>query len=478
MLIRKRFTTVFLLVSMFFIGCSAWHPRHSVEYQPPEIYMNDARKTTPNDEIWWTQFDDPALNRLMDSVFAENLSIEQAMARLDRAHATYIGARSTIFPSLSAKAAIQDGDYIDKDKAALLPPGAGFSISRYEVGLTAAYELDIYGKLSAARGAAKADFLASKEDIKSLVITMSAQTAELYFAIVDLSLQLELTDNISSAYEDNLSIVNGKYARGVSPSLDVYQAQANLASAKARRTQLDSQLSALKHSLALLVGQYPDLATADRYLSMNSKTDDSQQSIVQWISDGGDVPPMLAELNAGLPSDLVQRRPDVRAAYLRVEAADKRWAQAMLNRLPSFSLTGNVGGSNDDLKEAINPENMIWTAIGNLAMPIFQGGRLKASSDAAEASLRESMAGYKAKLLTSFKEVEDALVAGQNQTEYVSEIERQVSSSLNSLKAANDRYLRGLTSYLQVVTAQARYFNARSSLISARTWRRLVKRHG
>jgi len=410
--------------------------------EPPSSFLNSKFTGTFNDTQWWTVFQDTTLNRLMDELFDSNLSLEQSAARLDQFRANYAASRSSWFPSLTGQVKIQDNG----DVGNIAPPNPMMQSNRYDVTLSTMYEVDLWGKLAANRQAVYEDLLAGEENHRAFVLSLSAQTVRAYHGIVALQLQLDLAKKTGQSYQAFLEMVQGRYERGVVSSLDVYQARINLAGARSREAQLAAGLASAEHALSILLGRYPQngLLTGQKNLPSN-----------------------LTPLSEGLPSELIQRRPDVRSAFHRMYAADRRWAEAVAIRFPSFSLTAQMGGGSDELKKALDPNAMVWNAIGNLVLPIFEGGRRKANADRTQAAYVEQVAGYKQSILNAFREVEDALVKGKEQLVIVSELEKQVRAAESSLDIATDRYLRGLATYLQVVNAQTAYFNAGSNLITA-----------
>ncbi|NQU04819.1 MAG: efflux transporter outer membrane subunit, partial [Calditrichaeota bacterium] len=311
----------------------------------------------------------------------------------------------------------------------------------------AAWEIDLFGKLAANRAASYNDLLGGQADFQAILLSTSAQTVRTYYQIIELKMQIALLSDMISSYRDYHALVEKRYQRGIVSSLDVYQAQINLAGAKTRLAQAEAGLTSSENALSVLTGTYPGAGSS---------------------VERSELPTETTSISPGIPSELLQRRPDVIAAYHRMLAADKRWAEAVASRLPSFSLTGSIGGSSQDLKDALDPEAMIWNAIGNLTVPLFAGGRLKANADRTEAAYRGSAAAYKGAVLNGFREVEDALSRSEHQKTVVEELTKQTEAAANSLKIATDRYLRGVSNYLVVTNAQTGYLNAHSSLITAR----------
>ncbi len=432
---------VFALTSS---GCGYFQRHNAPKVEPmPEKFLNARQSGVFDDTPWWFAFNDSTLNHLMTEAFASNLTIEQAAARLDQYRALSDVARATYFPSVSAQGNIQEGERAMSG----LPSGFKPTLPRYDASANASYEVDLWGKLSARRGAAYADFLASENDLLATVLSMSSQLANSYFQAIEFRAQLELLEQTIQSYESYLELVRKRYSLGVAPSLDVYQAQIALAQARGQKILYEANVASAEHGLSVLLGRYPE----------TNKIELSQI-----------LPDSLAEIQPGLPSELLERRPDIRASFQRLRAADRRWAEAVANRFPSITLTSSAGANSNDLADIVNPEHIAWNIIGGITLPIFEGGKRKAEADRNAAVFRERAAAYKDVLLNAFREVEDALVRGVTQKQYVHELQAQELAAGNSLRLATDRYMQGVSDYLPVLQAQTNYYTARRSLITAR----------
>ncbi len=444
----KHHGLFFALIVLMSAGCTGWRAARQPEPIAPDTYVRLV--SSPGvfgDSLWWPALGDTALDAVMAEAFAQNLTLRQAVARLDQYRALYVVARSALLPTVSAAGTYsRSGDVGSSEEAAPSPMITSSPTTQYSAALSASYELDIWGRLTAGRAAAMADLHATEENLHALAATLAAQVARTYYQVAEQREQIDLLDRTISSYTDSHALVEARYQRGVARSLDVYQAETNLAGARARRAAAVAGLAAKEHALSVLLGRYPGSATDVK----------------------ARLPEELPDIQPGLPSELVTRRPDVKAAYWAMMAADRRSAEAAANRLPRFSLTGSVSGSSDELKDALDPDGMIWNAIANLLVPIFEGGRRRAQADAAEAGWEMAAAAYRQALLNAFREVEDGLILRQQQREYLRELEAQVRSAEASLRLATEQYLRGVSDYLPVVVAQATYFNAQSSRIAAR----------
>ena len=432
-----------VLLAALASGCAGWRPVRQPEASLPEQFIYAPVESLFADGQWWSSFNDPLLEGYMLQAFSENLTLDQAMSRLDQLRALYGVDTATWFPSASMQGVRTESGQLEESDS--------FSMSRliqprYGVTLTASYEVDLWGKLSARRSAAYADLLSGEESLRGVILSLAAQVTRGYYRVAELQQQLDLLERAVASFKDSYELVLARYERGIAPSVDVYQAETNLASAEAQKALISYQLAAAEHAFAILLGRSPQSGL---------------------VPSGTTIPDRLPEVPVGLPSELLNRRPDIRAAYWRLVAADRRAAEAVADRFPSFSLTGSLSGGSDHLPTVLDPTNVIWNAMGSIVLPVLDGGRRKSRAQRAEAAWNEQLAAYKETILGALKEVEDALVAGEQQAEYASQLERQVRAADASVRLATERYLRGVSDYLPVVVAQTAYLNARRAHIAA-----------
>ncbi len=446
---RNKMTIISPLFSLFFClllstGCALHKPQPiNLPVSVPESFAEQA--STPSKpaipiQRWWESFNDPKLNALMKEAFSNNLDLAQAYARLDQLEAVYRTTRSAQIPSLNL-----EGWWSKENTPSFFGNNTGNS---HIFSLAAAYELDLWQKLKSKTQAASLEIAASQEEIMVIYLTISAQLTDNYYLAVEQREQLELTDQIIDSFTDTLARVEQRYREGLVPALDVYLARQNLAAAKSRRPGLDSSLAQAEHALAIFLGHYP-------------------KRNINMAGDLLKLPETPAAFPAGLPSELLARRPDVEAALLRLKASDARIAVAIAERFPSFNLLGNYGTmslvfSTGDLK------GMFWKVLVDTAFPILDGGRRKAEVERTKAIFRENLALYHKTVLGAFKEVEDALVSNRTTEERIVSLEERVEATGAALRQSVERYLEGLSDYLPVLAAQAIHFDARRDILAAR----------
>jgi outer membrane protein, multidrug efflux system len=428
-------------ISVLATGCAVHQPLVSEHpaTMPAEYAESLEVRPAPAVDRWWAVFNDKGLDALMEEAFAGNLDLNRAYARFEQLAAVGEIAGAGRKPVLNLEAAGGRGR-----QAA---PSGAVTSDNYRLSLAAGYELDLWQKIRSRTDAALLDAQASAEDINTLYLTLAAQIADLYFLAVEQRAQLRLVDQIISSFTDTLSRVENRYQQGLVPALDVYQSRQNLAQARARRPVFEANLAVTEHTLAVLAGRFPGRQTG---------------GIIT------EIPQTLAELPVGLPSQLLQRRPDIQAAFLRLQASDERIGAAIAERFPSFSLVGSYGAASADLSNLLSSTNIFWNLLVNLTQPLFDGGRRQAEIERSRAVFEENLAAYHQTVLRAMQEVEDALVRGQATAARIASLEEGAAAATAALRLATDRYLQGLSDYLPVLTAQNSHFETESALLAAR----------
>lgn len=433
----KNFLILLLILTL--TGCASYKSMmHRSAIDMPSSYSNIDNKPAPPAGKWWEQFRDVKLNYLMEETFIHNLDIAQAYERLEQ-------SKDILLKTDSARGLIMnlEGTAGRRRQSVL---SRSVTTNNYSLSAAAKYELDIWGKLKSGTSAAKFDVMASEQDLNALYISISAQLADLYYLAVEQQAQLDLSDKTIDSFEDTLDRVERRYRSGLVPALDVYQSRANLASAKAQRPIFESSFTTSINAIAVIIGRFPD-----------------RKSI--YIAEEMNVPP---EFNAGVPSQLLMRRPDINAALLRLTASNERIGAAISDRFPSFNLSGNYGGSSEKLKDILDSPNIIWNILMQIAQPILDAGNRKAEVNRTKAVFRENLALYHKTVLNAFREVEDSLAKSRTSEERIMMLGDTVSASENSYRISLDNYMQGLTDYLPVLTEQLRHFTAKSNLLTAK----------
>lgn len=392
----------------------------------------------PSQSQWWLDFEDERLNQLMGELFAKNLDLAQAYARLEQVESMLQSSRSAQLPQVNIGGEVQRARQ----------PGLiqDFTGDRQQLSVAAGYEIDLWGKLSSMSQAAEHDYLATQLDTETLYLSLSARMADLYFASVEQRAQLKLTEKTIASFADTAARVESRYRKGLAPAVEMYQARQSLSAASAARYLYEARLAEAEHALAVLLGKYPET--------------DAENTLVI-------LPDAPGLFTIGFPAELISRRPDLQAALKRVAAADARVAAAIANRFPSLSLSGGLGTIRQELTAGLL-KGEFWSLLGQLALPVIDGGRRRAEVDRTEAQLAEAVAAYQQRVLEAFREVEDALANNYATSRRIERLAETARATGATLRLSTDRYLAGLTDYLPVLTAQRADFEAQRQLLAAR----------
>jgi len=388
---------------------------------------------------WVDDFRDPQLSGLVGEALGRNFNLAAAAARLEAAGAGAVMAGAARWPQIEAG--------LDANRRTRTGTG-GFAItsSRSDsFGLNAAisWEVSLWGELRNRHRASIADWEASQADYRGARLSLAAAAARAWFDTVESELQLRLARETVSSFEKNLTVVQEGFERGINPALDLRLTRANVASATSTLQQRLRLRDEAVRTMEVILGRYP----AGR------------------IKGGESLPSLKAEVPAGLPSELLQRRPDLVSAERRVAASGERVAEARKARLPSIRLTAAGGTSTDEFDELLNTNFKVWSLAGNVAQPIFQGGRLKAGVKRAEANYQESVANFAQTALRAFQEVESALTASVYLRAEEAALRAAAEESVGAEDLAWERYQKGLTDIITVLESQRRSFNARRALL-------------
>ena len=379
---------------------------------------------------WWETFGDPDLNDLARRALTQNFDLMQAWDRLEQARALAGQAASSQWPEITFEAGANRSRSLFSGGQL----GSFFlETDRIPVSLGAAYEVDIWKRISSLKKGALLDMEATRQDLESIAMTLSARTAETWFSFLEEVAQVELLNRQMETSRTFLDLTTLRFSQGLASALDVYQQRQQLASTRAQIPQAESRREVLRHELAVLVGE---------------------PSLMQLDGVQGRLPDLPPFPDTGLPSDLLKKRPDVRVSQLQLAAADHRVAAAVADRFPAVRIGGDTGFESRDFNDIENLfDNWVWNLMANLTWPVFDGGRRKAEVERTKAVVQERLHAYGQVVLRALQEVEDALVQERKQAEYLLQLEDQVNLARATLREARMRYVNGLSDYLPVLTA-------------------------
>ena len=402
---------------------------------------------------WWAAYEDSSLTALVDTALAANLNLEEAQGRVEELAAQFRIARAPLFPSVTANG---QGNYQNQPAntgiGGAIGGGQGpdrFEFTDYQATLGLSYELDFWGRVRSQRTAALSQYFATAADLQTARLSVISQTISTYAQIASLRRQVRLGKRTVGLLEERVAVTEDRYARGLVPSFQLYTVRQTLQAAQAEQPELENQLYEAQSRFATLLGRF---AGEQRALLPDSMT----------------VPLAPKPVPAGLPSDLLMQRPDVRGAALRLEAARQEIGVARAEMLPSLSLTGQGGTQSSELADLVDPGQVFASFAGQLTAPLFQGGQLRANLNAAEARYKQQAARYEQTVLTAFQEVKASLVAYEKQRQRYREVERQVETAENAFQTQRDRYERGVGDVLSLIDAERTLLQARTRLAGVR----------
>jgi len=370
---------------------------------------------------WWETVGDEELNSFVDEALTDNQTLLSYWARLEKAQAQARKEGADLKPSL-AGAAGASYTRIETDSSSV-------ENENYSIGLVAGYEVDLWGRIRATSESALLSAEASREDLNTVAMTLAAEVAERWVAILSQRLQRQLLKQQLANNETYLELVELRFRKSLASALDVLQQRQLVERSKAQLPLIEMQERMLENQLAVLLGRMPNQSP---------------------VITRQELPVLDAVPDAGIPVQLLQNRPDIVAAFKRLEAVDQDLAAARADRLPALRLTGSVAYDSDKLEKVF--DNWIANLGASLTAPIFDGGRRKAEVDINEAAVQQQLAEYRQLVLSAVREVEDALISETKIREHVVATENQLQAGKYALKEAGTRYLNGLNDYLPVLT--------------------------
>src|ERR1700723_9966 len=418
--------------------------------EAPQSYESDDiwKPAQPSDSAqhtrWWELFDDEQLNSLEQQVDVGNQELKSAEARFREARALVGLARADEFPTLGIGAAAVS--LRDSPHQPYFPLPNSYATGDLQLPLELSYEVDLWGRIRRGVAAAGEKAQASAADLESVNLSLHAELAIDYFELRSADAQQRLLDDTVKAYTDSLQLTRDRLDGGASPESDVAQAKTQLDTARVQATDIGVRRARYEHAIAVLIGR-PPASFALPAASLEAE------------------PPIIA---VGIPSELLERRPDIAAAERRAAAANEQIGIAIAAYYPSLPLNGVAGFESSALKPWFNWPSRLWAVGLSMGETVFDGGRRHAKTEAARAHYDAAVADYRQTALTAFQQVEDNLAAlGILEHEAVQQDEA-VDSAKNNLRLFADRYVGGRDNYLQVITAQTEYLDNERNQVEIR----------
>jgi len=432
-----------LLLTLTLGGCISLAPNYQrpASELPSDWKSPEGQSAASLGKTWWTIFGDEQLNRMVGEALAHNANLAVAVARVDEARAQLGETRSGQFPVVDATYS-RDRTQSSLRTAMPLPPGVVRERDNYRGTLNVSYELDLWGRLHNATAASRADLLATEAARETVRITLAADVVQAYFALRSLDEQVAATQRSVSSRGESLALQQKRYDAGVISEFEYRQLEAEELAARAQLPVLESRRTRQENALAVLLGRSPRAIYSDAVVEKAAATDApiaSQKALV--------VP-------AGLPSELLLRRPDLVEAEQRMIAANARIGVARAAYFPSLSITGFFGGESANMSNLFTGPAGTWQAAGTLTQPIWNAGRVGSQVDTASARQRQALAQYQSAIQNAFREVRDAVVAQAKTREQFEAEDKRAATLREALRLAKLRYTSGVASQLDVLDSE------------------------
>jgi NodT family efflux transporter outer membrane factor (OMF) lipoprotein len=418
-------------------GCTVGPNYRRPTAEVPTAYkeLGNWKQAQPNDQNlggnWWEMFQDPQLNALEAQVNVSNQNLKAAAAQYTQARALLRYNRAAYFPTITAGANASRNKISSNRPPSLTTNGRTYS--DFQIPLELSYEVDVWGRVRRTVESYREQAQASAADLATVNLSMHAQVALFYFQARVLDAEEQLLNSTVTQYEQALELIQNRYAGGIASDLEVQQATTQLETTRAQAIDVGVARAQFEHAVAILIGKPP----ADFSLAALPLT----------------TPP--PPIPAGLPSELLERRPDIAAAERRMASANAQIGVAKAAYYPTISLGASGGFESGVITTLISGPSVLWSAGGSAIAPIFDAGRRRANVDQAIAAYDQNVANYRETVLTGFQQVEDNLAALRILENEAQVQERAVVAAQKYLELANTRYTGGVTSYLEVTTAQS-----------------------
>lgn len=395
---------------------------------------------------WWRTLGDDKLNGLIDRAVAKNLDVRLAASRVLEARAERGVVASEWFPQVDT-----NGQYERSrgSKNAFGTRGApGRNTDYFRAGFDASWEPDVFGRIARSVEAAEADIRALEEDRRNVVVSLLAEVARTYVELRGFQQRLVIAQNNINVQRDAVGLARSRFKAGLANDLDVAQAESLLATTESAVPTLDQGVQRSIHRLGVLLGQNPE-------------------ELLSELQSPGPIPQATGNVPVGLPSELLRRRPDIRAAEERIAAATARIGVATAELFPRFSLTGSFGLASDKVADIADASSRFWSFGPAVRWPIFQGGRIRSNIRVQNAREEQALVNYERTLLSTFEEVENALVAYTREQARRESLKEAVASNQRGLDLARQLYKSGLADFQRVIDTQRSLFESQDQLVDS-----------
>jgi multidrug efflux system outer membrane protein len=407
---------------------------------PQAWRMEEKEASDLANTAWWEQFNDPVLNDLIDVSLKENYDLKVAAARVEEYVGRYWVGRSSLFPQFYATGDAGSQRLTERGQTPL-PSSINNPSGFYQGGFTGSWEIDVWGRLRRLNEAARADLLSTEEGRRSVILTLVTSVSNGYVNLRDLDKQLQVSERTAKSREESYRLFKLRFEGGVISEMELSQVKSEYELALSRIPFIQKLIAFQENALSVLLGKNPGPIPRGRTIDELA----------------------LPTVPAGLPSDLLERRPDVRQAEQNLIAANARIGAAKALYFPTISLTGAFGWSSTDLSKLFSGPSQAWSWAGTFISPIFTGGAVTGNYKAAQAIQQQTLFQYQKVIQTAFREVDDALADQKRTREQLAAQKQQVDTLRDYARIARLRYDEGYTSYIEVLDAERSLFNAELS---------------
>jgi NodT family efflux transporter outer membrane factor (OMF) lipoprotein len=451
---------VVLIASMFAAGCMVGPNYHSPKTKVSEKWA--AENATVNKSVtkadqapvaeWWTSFNDPTLNALIDHAVQGNLDLQIAQARVREARAQRGVVAADLYPTVNVSSSYQRSRISKNINGVQTSTGSQNNLNvtgdLYQVGFDASWEIDVFGGVRRDIEAANADISAQIEDRRNTLVTLLAEVARNYMELRRAQQQITIAEANLKAQQETLDITKVRFNAGLVSDLDVQRAQAQVDTTASEIPTLRATAQQSIHLLSVLLGEEPGALTAE-------------------LSNQAPIPQTPPEIPVGLPSELLRRRPDVRRAERELAAQTARIGVATADLFPKFSLTGFLGLTSSKFSKLSNSGSTTWSILPGVSWPVLDFGRIRSNIAVENAREQQAAIFYEQTVLTSLREVADSMIAfSQEQTRHQN-LESAVEANRRAVKLANELYKQGLADFLSVLQAQRDLFVSEDALVQS-----------
>ncbi|MBN2495455.1 MAG: efflux transporter outer membrane subunit [Deltaproteobacteria bacterium] len=391
---------------------------------------------------WWHRLDDPMLDALVEEALRASPDLRMARARLREARARRAMAGAAQLPSLSASGSASR-------RQSIVHTGSGQTSNSFTAGFDASWEIDVFGGVRRSVEASEADRASSEAGLHDARITLVAEVARSYFEVRCLQIRLRISRRNLESQTETLALTEFRAKAGLVSSQDVEQATSNREQTRAQIPSLETGLAEAEHRLDVLLGKAPGALHAR-------------------LAAGGELPAMPDRIAVGIPADALRQRPDVRAAERKLAAETARIGVAEAALYPSFSLSGSIGLDAAVQGALGNGAGLVYSLLGGITAPLFQGGRLRAQVEAQDAVCEQALVAYEQAVLTALQDVENALVALARHREREEALTRAAGAARNAAELARQRYGAGVIDFQSVLDTERSVLSLEDSLASTR----------